>query len=122
MTVVYRNLFVLCGVLSCIVGVVGFFMPLLPHVPFFLLASWCFAKSSPKLHAKMRSNKYIGKTLTTWEDTQSIPKNAKILAVTMVILSCGVSMFYVSFFLLQVFLVCCAFGVSVYILTRNTAE
>lgn len=122
MAIVYRNLFVLCGILSCIAGVIGIVVPVLPTTPFLLLASWFFAKSSPQLHAKMRSHKYIGKTLTSWEDTRSIPKKAKVLAVTMIALSCGFSLFYVGYFLLRVLLVCGAIGVSVYILTRKTAK
>jgi uncharacterized membrane protein YbaN (DUF454 family) len=122
MTIVYRNFFVLCGVLACIAGIIGIIVPVLPTTPFLLLASWFFAKSSPQLHAKMRSNKYIGTILTSWEDTRSIPMKAKVLAVTMIVLSCGFSIVYITFFVVRLVLVICGIGVSVYILTRKTAE
>ncbi len=41
---------IIIGSLALALGAVGTVLPVLPTVPFFMLAAFCFAKSSQKLH------------------------------------------------------------------------
>lgn len=50
--------YTLIGLLSLALGAVGSVFPILPTVPFLLLAAFCFARSSEKLH-----NWFIGTRL-----------------------------------------------------------
>lgn len=45
-----KILFVILGCISLGVGAVGAVMPMLPAFPFLMLAAFCFAKSSKRLH------------------------------------------------------------------------
>lgn len=73
----------------------GVVLPLLPTTPFLLVATACFAKSSPRFHQKLLDNKVFGPLITNWRETRSIPKKAKVIALLSIILT----MIYSSYFL-----------------------
>jgi uncharacterized membrane protein YbaN (DUF454 family) len=78
----------------CLAGL-GVVLPLLPTTPFLLVATACFAKSSPRFHQKLLDNKVFGPLITNWRETRSIPKKAKVIAL----LSIAVTMIYSSYFI-----------------------
>ncbi|MDB1145014.1 MAG: YbaN family protein [Alcaligenaceae bacterium] len=53
-----KYLYIVIGFLALILGTIGIPVPILPTVPFYLLAAYCFGKSSEKLH-----NWFIGTSL-----------------------------------------------------------
>lgn len=61
-----RVLFVILGCLSLAVGAVGAVLPLLPSFPFLLLAAFCFAKSSERLHSWFISTKLYKDNLESY--------------------------------------------------------
>lgn len=77
---VARLVFVALGWLSLIVGIIGIFLPLLPTVPFVLLAAFCFSKGSPRLHLWLLARPHVGPMIRDWERNRSIPRRAKIAA------------------------------------------
>ena len=71
------------GVLALLLGILGLFLPLLPTTPFLLLASWCFARGSERLHHWLLSHRVFGEYLRNFEAGCGIPLKAKILATVM---------------------------------------
>jgi len=71
------------GVLALVLGILGIFLPLLPTTPFLLLASWCFARGSDRLHRWLLSHRVFGEYLRNFEAGRGIPLKAKILATVM---------------------------------------
>lgn len=70
-------------------AMLGAVLPLLPTTPFLLVAATCFAKSSPRMHKMLLDNKVFGPLIYHWQESRSIPKSAKIIALTsMVLASC----------------------------------
>ncbi len=55
-----RILLISLGWLAVILGFFGIFLPLLPTVPFILLAMYCFGASSPRFYRWLETNKLFG--------------------------------------------------------------
>lgn len=51
------------GWIATALGFLGVFLPLLPTVPFILLAMYCFGKSSPRFQVWLENNRYLGDTV-----------------------------------------------------------
>ncbi|RZA35787.1 MAG: DUF454 domain-containing protein [Lysobacteraceae bacterium] len=73
----------LAGALAVLLGILGLFLPLLPTTPFLLLASWCFARGSERLHRWLLSHRVFGEYLRNFEAGRGIPLTAKIVATLM---------------------------------------
>lgn len=118
------NLFIkyvlfLVGISSLSLGVVGIFLPLLPTTPFLLLSAWCFMKSSPKLHAWMYRQPYMGKALKDWDEERIISRSTKITALIMIAFSVGLIWYKVHILALKIFVTAILCGVSIFIITRK---
>jgi uncharacterized membrane protein YbaN (DUF454 family) len=75
------------GVVMVGLGAAGAFLPLLPTVPFLLVALWAFTVSSPEWAEKLRRHPRYGPSLIAWEDRKAIPTSAKVAAGTMMAVS-----------------------------------
>ena len=62
-----RPLWFCLGAASLLLGLVGIALPLLPTVPFLLLAAVCFSRSSSNLHIWLISHPVFGKTIKDWQ-------------------------------------------------------
>lgn len=71
------------GLLSLATGIVGIVVPLLPTTPFVLLAAYCFARSSPRLHGWLADHPRFGPAIRDWDRNGAIHPRAKRLAVGM---------------------------------------
>nr|WP_274389731.1 YbaN family protein [Azospirillum doebereinerae] len=60
---------------------VGAFLPLLPTVPFLLVAAWAYARGNPELRERMRNDARFGPVIRDWQDRGAIPLKAKVMAV-----------------------------------------
>ncbi|HGF7191204.1 TPA: YbaN family protein [Vibrio cholerae] len=65
------------GACATALGIIGVFVPLLPTVPFALLAFYCFGSSSPRFQAWLVNNRYIGPTLRSVRDKQGLTVSEK---------------------------------------------
>lgn len=94
-TSVTRALFVSAGLLFFAIGTLGVFLPLLPSVPFYLLAAACLARGDRRLHAWMLARPGVGPALAAWERDGAIPPRAKRVATGMILLSFSFPLFVV---------------------------
>lgn len=72
-----RPLYLALGLLCVSLGVVGAFMPLLPTVPFMLLAAFCFARSSPRLEQRLLNHAVFGPHIRAWRESRTVSRTAK---------------------------------------------
>ncbi|WP_019220854.1 YbaN family protein [Bartonella senegalensis] len=69
------------GWVMIILGVIGIVLPIMPTVPFLLIASWCFARSSPRFHHWLNNHRVFGPPIKQWEEKRAISTFIKIFAV-----------------------------------------
>ncbi|OOY13866.1 hypothetical protein BMG00_08955 [Thioclava marina] len=75
-----RILWLILGMVSFAIGVIGIFLPLLPTVPLMLLAAFFFGKSSERLHQWLITHPRFGPSIQDWQERRAISKRAKIAA------------------------------------------
>ena len=80
--------------LSLGLAIVGVILPVLPTVPFVLLAAWAAARSSPKLDAWLLRHPHLGPILADWRQGGKVPRRAKWMAAALMGFS-GASMLLV---------------------------
>lgn len=68
------------GFLFVALGVIGALLPLMPTTIFLILATGCFARSSPRLEAWLLDHPRLGPTLRAWRRDRAIPRRAKWVA------------------------------------------
>lgn len=82
-----KALYVILGCVGVGLGAVGAVVPLLPAFPFLLLAAFCFAKSSERLHTWFINTKLYKKNLESYVKGRGMTWGAKIrimITVTLV--------------------------------------
>ncbi len=73
------------GVTATGLAIAGAVLPLLPTVPFLLIAAWAFARSSPRLEAWLLDHARFGPLIADWRRNGAIARSAKrISAIAMV--------------------------------------
>ena len=110
-----NSLFIATGVLSLALGIIGIFLPVLPTVPFVLLASFFFARSSKRVHSLLINNRHFGFIIKNYEEGKGIPRRIKLRAIVLLWLGLGLSSWIVAVPLLGLILAACGVGVSVYL-------
>jgi uncharacterized membrane protein YbaN (DUF454 family) len=66
-------------------GYLGVLLPGLPATPFLLAASYCFIRSSPRLHRWLRRSPILGRVLHDWEVHRGIRRPVKVFAILLVV-------------------------------------
>ena len=89
-----RGFLYVTGGWACLaLAALGAVLPLLPTTPFVLLASWCFYRGSPRIHAWLHRSKAFGPTLDDWQHYHGIRRSLKHRAIVMVLVVVAVSLF-----------------------------
>jgi uncharacterized membrane protein YbaN (DUF454 family) len=88
----YRWLWAFVGVVCVAIGAIGIVLPLLPTTPFLLLAAYCFARSSPRLHDWLLSHPSFGPLISNWDRYGSIDRPTKRIAVIVIVLTLSITL------------------------------
>ena len=82
------------GFLATALGVLGIFLPVLPTVPFLLLALACFARSSERFYNWLLDHAHFGPIIRPYINGQGMTRASKIKAIVLVWTSISLSAFY----------------------------
>lgn len=113
-----RLLFLLLGHALLGLAIIGVLLPGLPTTPFLILACVCYGRSSEKFQRFLLNNRWSGPPLHNWLHNRSISRRAKVMAVSVLVVTIAYSMAIVPILAVQVGLVLIAVGVAGYIVTR----
>ena len=83
-----RVLLTTTGIVCIALGAIGVLLPIVPTVPFLLLAAACFARASPRFYRRLVTSKTFGPPILEWRRHHSIPWRTKLFAM---------GLFFVSF-------------------------
>lgn len=72
-----RIVYLLIAVVSLALGIVGAFLPVLPTVPFILLAAWAAGRGSPRLERWIECHPRFGAHVRAWRQRGAVPRRAK---------------------------------------------
>lgn len=87
-----RRLYLAAGFTSVALGTLGTVLPLLPTVPFMILAAFCFARSSPALEARLMNHPQFGHHLVAWREKGIVSRRAKWSAATAFAISIAIGL------------------------------
>lgn len=87
-----RILLHIIGTIAVMLGFIGIFLPVMPTVPFLLIAAWAFARSSPKLQQKILNHPTYGPHVREWQERGAVSRIAKIWAIATMSFGVGVSL------------------------------
>ncbi len=82
------------GFLATGLGVLGIFLPVLPTVPFLLLALACFARSSERFYIGLLDHAHFGPIIRPYINGQGMKSVSKVKAIALVWASISLSAFY----------------------------
>ncbi len=105
------------GFLGVALAVIGTVTPIVPTVPFLIMAAYGFARSSPRFHAKLMNHRLFGPQIRQWQDHQAIDRRVKIFSIASMAGGLCVSYFLLApkYWLIQVAVLTL---VSIFIVTR----
>ncbi len=115
---VMKIIYLLAGIISLLLGLIGAFLPILPTVPFILLAAFCFARAYPPLYHWLRDRSIFAESLQDWERERAISRSSKRKALTMIVLSFALALYFASSMWLKLLLMMIGISVATFIATR----
>ena len=80
-----RLIWMTCGLLALGIGIAGIVLPLVPTTGPVLLAAWCFARSSPRMHHWLVTHPRLGPPIRDWQTHRAIGRRAKWIATASIV-------------------------------------
>lgn len=116
-----RHISLILGWLAVGLGMIGIALPLLPTVPFMILAAFLFARGSPRAHAWLTGHARFGPHIQAWQETGGIARRAKLAAILAMAIVLGISVVLALPLRLIAIQAVCMMGAALFILTRPDA-
>jgi uncharacterized membrane protein YbaN (DUF454 family) len=76
-----RHVYLACGATAFTLAMIGIVLPIMPTVPFLLLAAFCFSRSHPVWAARLYEHPRYGPAMREWRERGAISRSAKVSAV-----------------------------------------
>ena len=80
-------------VIFVILGFIGALLPGMPTTVFLILAAWAASKGWPQMDAWLLNHPKYGATLRAWRENGTVPRKAKWIACSMMLISAIIMLF-----------------------------
>ena len=88
-----KKIYIILGSVFFAIGLIGYYMPILPGTIFMIIAAYFYMHSSDKLYKKITSNPYYGNPIKLYMEKHIISKKAKILILSSMWLATIITIF-----------------------------
>ena len=92
-----RLVYLLLGWASLLLGAAGAVLPLLPTVPFVILAAFFFARGNPALERWLVEHRHFGPHIGAWRRRGAVSRKGKAAALCCFALSAVLGLFLLAF-------------------------
>lgn len=89
----FKIFWLILGFICLALGTIGVFLPVLPTVPFYLVTTFSFAKSSDRLHSWFINTKLYKKNLESFVERKTMTLKTKLSILISVTLVMGFGFF-----------------------------
>lgn len=77
-----RRVWFVVGWIFVVLAIIGTALPIVPTVPFLLVAAWAFARSSPRLKRRILRHPRYGPSVRAWQERGVVGPWAKAWAIS----------------------------------------
>lgn len=81
MTSTRKGAYALLAYVAVALALIGVVLPVMPTVPFLLLAAWAASRGSERLHRWLYEHPRFGQALIDWEQNHAISRRTKVVTV-----------------------------------------
>lgn len=117
-----RVLFIIVGSLAVGLGIIGIFLPVFPQTPFFILAAFCYVRSSEKLYNWLLSRKFFGENVENYMKYRAISKKAKTVMFCTIWIPVTISFILFNDVILRIILIVAGAAMTIMIHKIKTLE
>lgn len=71
------------AIFALLLGLIGLLLPIMPTVPFLLVAAWAGGKGWPVLEAKLLAHPKYGPQILAWREHGVVKRRPKVIAIVM---------------------------------------
>jgi uncharacterized membrane protein YbaN (DUF454 family) len=118
-----NKLWILCGTLAVVLGVLGILLPILPTTPFMLLAAFCYGRGSAHFYDWLVNRSRFGAYIRDYREGRGIPVEKKVLMIAFLWLTIGATtLLAVNNWWIRGMLVLIAVGVTIHLVRIKNQE
>ncbi|MBK9715945.1 MAG: YbaN family protein [Saprospiraceae bacterium] len=111
------------GFISVGIGIIGYIIPLMPGLVFFLIAAYCFSRGSRKFLFRLARHKHMGQPIRDFSKKRGITKRHKgILSISVIPAILFSALFVVNALWLKIAIIAVAILVLIIIWSFKTKE
>ncbi len=115
-----RILLLSLGFVLTALGLIGIIIPIMPTIPFLVLASVCFSHSSKRFNNMLLRNKWVGPQIKKYEEGKGISLKTKVMFVLAQAGGIAIVMVFVPNTFSKILLIGIAVVFAIYILSLKT--
>lgn len=117
---VLRGVYLTLGWICVALGAIGVVLPGWPTTVWILVATFFFARSSPRFYGWIMDHRLFGPLIRDWRDGRGLSARAKTWAVVSIVLSIGTSIVLIGVAWIGALLLLIAVTLCIYLLTLPT--